>query len=252
MVTGYMKHLLGYVIWNKVKMLEWIADGILESFTPNQVDLLFVLDNPIDGTDKKLLELVNGKLKDFNFHIKIFNEETFKFPCQNWMMNYALLNKYKSLIAPQDDQKITDKSLIRNIDNLLSQYGENIGVIGLRDGFHFGYADMVSSEWSESDYSKKPRLKIGEYNAKPLLNDGGLIYPYHTILKVGYHDVENYKRFYIEDDYCASAYYNHGLTNIVMGNSLIHDRTISSIASTHYNDNTSFHDLQTFKERWKQ
>lgn len=244
------KHLLGYVIWNKVKMLDWIADGILESFTSDQVDIIFVLDNPIDGTDEKLLEIINNKLKFYSCLIHIFKEETYKFPCQNWMMKYCIDNNYKSLIAPQDDQKIIDKNLISNIDNLYQAYKEKLGVIGLRDGFFFGYREMISSEWSESDYSKAPRLQNGQFIERPLLNDGGLIYFNHVIKKVGFNDVENFKRFYIEDDYCARAYYTHGLTNIVLGNNLIHDRSISSIASTHYNDNTSFHDLQIFNDRW--
>ncbi len=246
-----MKHLLGYVIWNKVKMLDWIADGILESFTPDQVDLLFVLDNPIDGTELKIFEIIQGKLKNYHCTVNVFREETYKFPCQNWMMQYTIDNNYKSLIAPQDDQKIIDPKLIENIDKVFESYGEQLGVIGLRDGFYYGYQDMISSEWSESTLSTIPRLKNGEYCTSPLLNDGGLVYPNHTIKKIGLNDVENYERFYIEDDYCARAHYTFGLFNVVMGNSLIHDRAVSSIASKHYDSDHQIRDLKTFTDRWK-
>jgi hypothetical protein len=247
---GDMKHLLGYVIWNKERMLDWLADGILESFTPDQVDILFVLDGPYDGTDVKLPEVIARKLSKYNCTIQVFKEETWKFPCQNWMMQYCIDNNYKSLIAPQDDQKFTDPKLIENIDNLFSKYGENLGVIGLRDGFFFGYQNMISSDWSESVLSKAPRLKAGEYVERPLMNDGPIIYFNHVIKKIGFNDVENYSVFYIEDDYCARAHYTNGLTNILLGNSLIHFKN-TAIASDLYYKNYEVHDLQTFRDRWK-
>ena len=166
------------------------------------------------------------------------------------MMRYCRENNYKSLIAPQDDQKIVDKSLIYNIENLYFVYRETLGMVGLRDGFEFGYQGMISSEWSESNFAKR-RLSCGEFEMRPLLNDGPLIYFNHVIKKIGYHDVENYKKFYIEDDYTARAHYTYGLVNIVMGNNLVHDRTMSSVASKHYDDNAGEEDLKTFNARWR-
>jgi hypothetical protein len=244
-----MKHLLGYVIWNKVSMLDWLADGIIESFTPDQVDVLFVLDGPYDGTDEKLPEVISRKLKDYKCTVKVFKKEKFKFPCQNWMMKYCIDSNYKSLIAPQDDQKFTDPKLIETIDGIFEKYGENLGVIGLRDGFYFGYQDMISSDWSESVLSKVPRLKAGEYVERPLMNDGPIIYFNHVIKKIGYNDVENFQVFYIEDDYCARAHYTNGLTNILLGNSLIHFKN-TAIASELYGKNYEVKDLQTFRDRW--
>jgi hypothetical protein len=250
MVGGNMKHLLGYVIWNKERMLDWYADGIIESFSPEQVDVLFVLDGPYDGTDEKLPEVIERRLKDFKCTIKIFKEEKFKMPCQNWMMQYCIDNNYKSLIAPQDDQKFTDPNLIKNIENLYEKYGEKLGVIGLRDGFYFGYQNMISSDWSESVLSNQPRLKAGEYVERPLSNDGPIIYFNHVIKKIGFNDVENYKIFYIEDDYCARAHYENGLTNILLGNSLIHLKN-TAIASELYGRHYEINDLKYFRERWK-
>jgi len=244
-----MKHLLGYVIWNKVNMLDWIADGIVESFKPSDVDLLFVLDNPKDGTEKKLNELIATKLNNFKIALHVFETETYKFPCQNLMMKYCIDHCYKSLIAPQDDQKITDSNLIENIDNLFDIYQYNLGIIGLRDGFEFGYKNMVSSEWSESTYSTLPRLKQGEFIERPLLNDGGLIYPNKIITEIGLNDVTTFKRFYIEDDYCMRTHLG-GFSNIVLGNSLIHKKENASLNSTHYDDDTSFHDLTAFRKKW--
>lgn len=244
-----MKHLLAYVIWNKVNMLEWLIDGIVDSFNPNDVDLLFVLDNPIDGTDTKLIELMGSKLNKFNVRLRTFNEETYKFPCQNMAMNVALAFGYKSVICPQDDQKITDKNLIANINKAFGLYGEKLGCIGFRDGFDYGYQNMISSEWSESTLSTRQRLNNGETKEVTLINDGGICYPLHLIKAIGYNDVETFKRFYIEDDY-AQRGHNAGFINIVMGNSLIHDRTLSSVASTHYEGNIGETDLKAFKAKW--
>jgi hypothetical protein len=250
MVGGNMKHLLGYVIWNKERMLDWLADGILESFTPEQVDILFVIDGAYDGTDVKIFDTIKRKLSDYKCEVKIFKEETFKFPCQNWMMQYCIDNNYKSLIAPQDDQKIIDNKLIENIDKIFEKYGENLGVIGMRDGFFFGYQNMISSEWSESVLTRSPRLKHGETVERPLMNDGGFVYPNHTIKKIGFNDVENFQVFYIEDDYCARCHYTNGMTNVLLGNNLIHFKN-TAIASDLYYKSYEVKDIQTFRDKWK-
>ncbi len=259
------KHLLGLVIWNKVNLLDWIADGIAESFKPEQVDLYFVLDHSTDGTREKLFELVKTKLKHFNTlgFFDFMMHDTYKFPCQNNAMMQAIKdgNEYQTLICPQDDQKITDPNLIANIEALLACpcHGgnpENVGIIGLRDGFtDLSYSDMVSSEWSESTLGKE-RLGNGAFVAKRLINDGGICYPISTIKKIGLNDVQSYIRFYIECDYAARCH-AAGLTNYVMGNSLIHSKILeegkhASTASDHYNDNkVGENDLKSFLTKWK-
>ncbi len=230
-------------------MIDCIVDGIIESFTPEQVDIYFVLDHPTDGTAERIYKACQISLKAFDTTTFHTQTETFKFPCQNRILNRVVDMNYKAAICPQDDQKITDKKLIGNINNVFNIYGDKLGVIGLRDGFRMNYADMVSSEWSESTMTKAPRLGNGVFAERPLLNDGGLIYFQHVINKVGLHDVNSYERFYIEDDYCARSN-NAGLKNIVMGNSLIHDRTISGVTSTNYDNDRPARDAKTFKDRW--
>lgn len=245
-----MKHLLGYVIWNKVAMIEWLLDGIKESFTPEQVDLLFVLDNPTDGSDVLLLELLERDFMGWNHRTHIMKQEQYKFTCQNFLMKQCLMGNYKSLIAPQDDQYLIDRQLIDSLDGLFFEYGERLGVVGLRDGFDFGYHNMISSLWSESTLTTVPRLKPGEYRGCSIVNDGPLIYPAHLIKRIGFNDVQSYKRFYIEDDYCMHAK-AAGFQNIVMGSNLIHDKKKASIGSTHYDDNRiGANDLKTFRAKW--
>ncbi len=260
-----MKHLLGYVIWNKVNLLPWIIDGIVQSFTPEQIDIMFVLDDPKDGSDQALLNLIHSRLKPLGFTvigIQVFDKPTYKFPCQNWMMDYAANkanfitgDRYKTLICPQDDQKIIDPDLIQNIDHLIDvEHIENVGVIGLRDGFStLDYTDMVSTHWSESNLSNIPRLDNGEYVNKRLINDGGIVYPITTIKKIGFNDVEHYKRFYIEVDYAARAHGLFGLKNYVLGNKLIHRNASAeaTFASDHYNSNFGEIDLKTYKSKWR-
>jgi hypothetical protein len=244
-----MKDIVAYVIWNKVKMLDWIADGILESFSPERVDILFVLDNPTDGTEVKLEAIIKEKLSNFKTAVKIFDTETYKFPCQNFAMDTALIMGYRSVICPQDDQKITDPDLLKNIDKLFGEYEEKLGVVGLRDGFDFGYGNMVSSAWSESVLSKVLRLVPGEYREVQLINDGPIIYPTKVINKIGYNDVTTFRRFYIEDDYALRANQN-GFKNIVLGKNLIHKKENASKSSTHYDNNDGALDMAAFKNKW--
>ncbi len=244
-----MKHLLGYVIWNKASMIKWLLEGISDSFDPVKVDLAFVFDDPTDGSFSVFSENID-LVKDFKVvYTNITRNPYYKFPCQNMLMDFAQqeYRKYISLICPQDDQRITDPDFVYNLEYLLRSE-KNVGIIGCRDGFDFGYGNMVSSEWSESEYDQ-PRIKRGDYRRVSLINDGPIIYPLSTINKVGKHDVETYHRFYIEDDYgmlCNAE----GLTNYVMGNSLIHDRQKSSLASDHYSSNFGEQDLIKFREKW--
>lgn len=247
-----MKGLLAYIIWNKVNMLEWLTDGIVENFDPEKTDLLFILDNPIDGTDIKLKEILDTKLSKFKHIGHSYFEDTYKFPCQNMALKVCKDRNYDYVICPQDDQKITDKNLVENIENTIKLYGENLGVIGLRDGFDFGYGNMYSSEWSESVLSQEKRLSNGEVHSCLLLNDGGLVYTRKLIETIGFHDVDSYKRFFIEDDYCAKAHYDFGLTNILLGNDLIHRKENVSINTDHYDRSMNYEvgDMEAFKNKW--
>jgi len=170
-------------------------------------------------------------------------------------MKYALDNGYRTLIAPQDDQKVTDPNLVANIERLLNYAGDdNIGCIGLRDGFNdLSYKEMASSEWSESTFPGQVRLPNGAFMPRRLINDGGIVYPTTTIKKAGYNDVERYKRFYIECDYAARCH-AAGLRNYVMGNSLIHRNAHAeaTFGSTHYLDpKIGENDLKTYQRKWK-
>lgn len=246
-----MKHLIGYVIWNKYENLDWIFEGINQSFHPADVDLVFLLDNPQDAPVYSYRYRINSlNKKGFSvLSVCYTTVDTYKFPCQNRLMQKALGKGYRSIICPQDDQQIMDPYFISNLNNILDLYGEAIGVIGCRDGFDFGYGNMVSSQWSESEYDQ-PRLKNGDMAPVKIINDGPIVYPVSTIEKVGLNETELYHRFYIEDDYsmkCNEA----GLQNLVMGNSLVHDRSKNSTASDHYSNNYGELDLIKFREKWK-
>lgn len=247
-----MKILLAFTIWNKVNMLDWIADGIIDSFDPNEVDLLFLFDDPKDGSERKIYDIYYKKLKRFRMGTEVFPEGGRKFLCHNFAIDEAVKLNYDFLIASQDDQKYQDKELINNIKKIDAQYGDKLGYIGLRDGYDWGYGNMVSSQWSESVHATC-RLKPGEWAEVQLVNDGGMVYTNRLMKLLGHHDTENFFHYYCETDYAMQAH-KRGLQNIVMGNNLIHKKPENGASfATTYEDTgsqISAKDLQAFKNKW--
>lgn len=244
-----MKSLIAYVIWNKHDMISWLCSGILKSFKPNEVDIYFLLDNPIDGTDQLFEDgTVHSILKGFNvkwtYHYA--NPETqFKFHLQNIALQYGLDNGYEWVICPQDDQKIEDPFLLSNLKIL-----DNNGLVGGRDGFDaLDYKDGCGSLFSHPVGPGYTWLLNGDFRHMKYLNDGPLCYHHTTIKRIGLHD-EKFKVFMSELDYCRRCT-EMGLRNHVLGMSVVHEKFGTFRSNLYYErHNYSKLDADYFKSKW--
>ena len=243
------KSLVCYVIWNKHDMMLWICSGIKKSFTPDQVDLYFLLDNPIDGTDILFEDgTIQELLPDFNIKWTYHYAnplEQFKFHLQNIGMKYGLENGYEWVICPQDDQKIEDPFLLQNLKRFIRE-----GLVGGRDGFDkLNYKDGSGSLFSHPIGEGYTWLKNGDFKSVTYLNDGPLCYHKSTIEKVGYHDL-GFKVFLSELDYCRRCE-ALGLKNHVLGMSIVHEK-FGTLRSNVYlqKHNYSEQDSNYFRSKW--
>lgn len=241
-----MKILLAYVIWNKVNMIHWLCTGIVKSFDPKQVDVYFLLDDPIDGTDEVCEKQVQGFLPGFNYKLDVFYKKGFKTEYHNVAIKYALDKGYDWVIFPQDDQKIQDPFLVKNLLSLPS----NCGVVGGRDGFNdLTFTNAYGSLWSVPTAAGYQWLKPGEWKYVRYINDGPIIYNRRVMQEVGYQDL-GFKVFALELDMCRRAE-GHGMKNIVLGTSIAHEK-LMCIASNLYYERYNYGtlDWQYFREKY--
>jgi len=248
-----MKTLIAYVVWNKDKMIDWIGWGLRRNFKPEDVDILFLLDNPIDGTDDTIENYLIPLMKEYNVKMEIYNKTPqFKMELQNIALKYGIDNGYDIVICPQDDQKIQDPFLLKNIKNLMDIYGDRLGFIGGRDGHNdMSYSDISGSLFSHPGSHANFRwLLPGEFVEKKLLNDGPLIYNRHLIETVGYHDTENFKVFCSEYDYSMRSH-NAGLVNINLGMEIVHEKFNCLRSNVYYSKHGySQHDHDNLQKKW--
>lgn len=231
-------------------MLTWLCSGIRKSFKPDQVDLYFLLDNPIDGTDMMFDDgsIQTHHLQGFNVKYSIHYahpQEQFKFHLQNIGMKYGYDNGYEWIICPQDDQKIEDPLLLQNLKIL-----DNNGLVGGRDGFDkLDYTNGCGSLFSHPVGEGYTWLLNGQFRNVRYLNDGPLCYHRSTIEKVGYHDI-GYKVFMSELDYCLKCE-AAGLRNHVLGMSIVHEKFFTFRSNVYQQKhNISEHDSNYFNSKW--
>jgi hypothetical protein len=176
--------------------------------------------------ESEVILVYDGHLPDFypedpSIHILTHYEERFEHNCNNTMIDYFMNKTDKdALIVLHEDMLIHTSSLLSDLDNLLTNE-TNIGFIGGRDGFNWGYTDMWSSPFSKSKY--KYLLDIGQYQKVKLVNFGPVVYTRKTVEKIGKLDAESYVYAYADQDYALKAA-SHGLNNYVIGMDVIHEK----------------------------
>jgi hypothetical protein len=247
-----MKILVAYVVWNKHDMINWLCSGILKSFPNRNVDVYFLLDNPIDGTDQLFEDGTVGRILS-GYNVKwtchYGNPLTqFKFHLQNIALDYGVKNGYEWIICPQDDQKIEDPFLLENLVEF--NHRNDIGLIGGRDGFNqLDYKNGFGSLFSIPLADGFKWLKNGESKPVRYLNDGPLIYKRSVIESIGFHD-EGFKVFLSELDYCRRCSLA-GLQNIVLGMSVVHEKFGTFRSNVYYERHGySSQDAELFKQKW--
>ncbi len=246
-----MKILIAYVVWNKREAVQWLLNGIQKSFKSEQADVLFLLDNPIDGTDELFY---SGKLDYYGFNVKfeVYFEnplKQFKLMLQNKALKYAKENGYDLVICPQDDQKLEDPYLYGSISDAISRY-KNVGIIGGRDGFEtLDFKDAVGSYFSIPTGDGYMYIVPGLTSLVRYLNDGPLIYTRAALDKDIYHD-ERYHAFYSELDYCRQCE-AAGLSVVHLSMSVVHEK-IGALQTNLYYQRYNYGELDSklFHSKW--
>jgi hypothetical protein len=244
-----MKHLLAWPIWYHPDVVPLIVDAIAAHEDPNCVELLFYFD----GNDPESITALNEhahKLSAFKLYTDGSPEEINEMGCHRAITDWFYNNTdFRAVLIHQDDTRPNGPHLARDLNNVLDVYGDKIGYIGCRDGYDLRYNNFISSPWSTSD-NARAKLAVGEHQIRLMMNPGPLVYTRRTLEKVGTIDAA-YHAWYAWDDYalkCVQA----GLTNVILGTDLIHQKYGRGKDSVIYQDKGGHvaKDLALLNARW--
>jgi len=233
------KFLLGYSI---VHASSLDLDRILKSVWSHlDTDIILVFD----GREQP------NYLECENLHVLKHDREMFEHHCNNTMINYFMNETDKdALIVLHEDMLINGFSLFSDLDKLLSTES-NIGFIGGRDGFEWGYDQMYSSPFSKSIYHHL--LDIGQYQKVPIVNFGPVVYTRELVTKIGKMDAESYTYAYADQDYSFRAS-SVELDNYVIGMDIVHEKFGNIAQGTPWyskeGEKIIARDLANLRKRW--
>lgn len=226
-----MTFTIGYPIHNKSHMMNEIMNGLIENIKI-PIDYIFIFDGCTDNSEELFDKLSKELIGDIK---KIRTDNLFQLKTCN-----ILMKEFKTdfLIMFQDDMVLEDFNFLDNIIKIHDKYGDDLGIIGCRDGFEKEYTEMFSSKFSGNisyfnDRSDRQELKYktknkilssGEFFEKSVINMGPLIVSRKLVDTVGYFDEIYDIGVYEEMEYSLICKYKYNLKNVILGIDLIHSK----------------------------
>ena len=209
-----MKFTIAYSIYNKSHMIDEIINGLSQHINED-VDYIFIFDGCTDNTYEvfeSMKHLLKGNIQIY------FTDNIFQLRSNNLMME-----KFNTefLIIFQDDMVLQDNNLLKNIRKIYEIYGEQLGIIGCRDGYERGYTEMVGSPHSESN---REILPIGDFKERSMINIGPIVMRRSLIEKNGKFDEIYEIGGYEETEFALKCKYHFNLINIVLSIDIIHSK----------------------------
>lgn len=246
-----MKHAIGYPIWFKPDMVDWIIDGIVKNIDPARAVINFYFD----GNDPESLESFEKHkhlLEGFDYVQTGDAREIFENGCHNVFLKWFMDQTDADILTiPQDDNKFVGPTILDDLETVAAKFGDKLGYVGMRDGYGIRYSNFTSSPWSGSDKTAGGgRIPVGEFRECMLMNPGPLCYPRHLVNAIGAIDT-HYDGWYWWDDYAFKSW-DAGFTNILLSTDLLHEKHGKLKRSEIYQDLDGWvaKDLAKLNARW--
>jgi len=207
-----------YTVFNKAHLLPNIAVGILESFQ-REDEVIFLLDQCTDNSSEVLhaLDKELSLSKIFDFKIINSSKELFEISANNFLLKEA---KNETIILFQDDMVCHDKEIKEKILKIQLLYGDDLGLLGGRDGFELNSIEFPEkpikkiSSWVHKE-SDTILLQENEFAERTFLNRGPLVFTKSLIEIVGYLNEDLDRQWGDDLDYCARSRFLHNKKNVV-------------------------------------
>ncbi len=240
--------MIGYGVFQKPDMLRWYMEGIKENFPPDTVVRFYHEAAPVNGLEIFHTRVAADEiLPGWDFAQDGGEQHILEHGVHRLLIQQFMAGECDVLIIPQDDNRF-ERPLIPDLEKLWAKYGTNLGWISGRDGYDFGYQNMVCSPFSDSN-STKQALPIGEYRERPMMNTGPVVYFRHVIEKVGLPDPD--MAWYWWDEFSLRCHHA-GLTNILLSMSCLHEKFGRCGSNPGlFNDQLVSDCLKKLNDRWR-
>ena len=168
-----MKTFVGYSIWNKVDMLSWLLEGIVNNFNPEETEVGFCFegcrDDSVIAFDAMRRYWLDSR--GYRVHRIISEKEVGQVGGHNLLLKQFMDTECAILLAPQDDQRVKNP-ISQDLEILMSKYGSKLGVVGGRYGFN-GKSNHMQATCPWSPVSGAAEIiNTGHYVERLYLNDG--------------------------------------------------------------------------------
>lgn len=240
-----MKAMIGYGVFQKPDMLEWYLTGIAENFpVETQVEFYFEAAKDLDH-----LQFEGAAIRHLApryWRYSWGEDHILEHGVHRLLIERFMATDCDVLIIPQDDNRF-QRPLLPDLERLWEQYGTQLGWISGRDGYGFGYSNMVCSPFSDSN-STKTKLPIGDHREVTLMNTGPVVYFRHVIERVGMPDPD--MAWYWWDDFSLKCH-TAGLKNILLSMDCLHEK-FGRVGNNPglFNDQLVADCLKKLNERW--
>lgn len=244
-----MKTMVGFSFWNKVDMLSWLLEGVVNNFDPRSTEVVMALDVCTDGSVEAFHAMTEFWLtkRGFKWGVEIADQSgppIREVGCHLALQKRFLQSDADLLLVAQDDQHF-NQTMTELLGWISGKYGDRLGVFTGRDGYDWGYGRFAGSLWSES--ALQERLGHGEWRERTYMNSGPIVYSRKVVEQVGFVDTE-FQAFYVWDDYGARAH-KAGFVNGVMGMDITHAKFGRISNTTWYTPEISHHDITRVKTK---
>lgn len=238
-----MKIFCHYTVWDKETHVPWLMEGIRDCL-PKGTHVDFVFDNCTDKShlvfDEFRVNILTG------YTVRSYDsKKKYRWPNTNDAIDRFMNSDCDVFLSPQDDQKIQDKHIFKNIETILKE--DNLGLVGMRDGVIDG-VNFFSSSFSRG-YHYTTWLKSGDYREVDYINDGPILLTKRTVREVGKFDTE-YIAHFADNDY-SHRIKAAGLRVFVMGCEIVHEKWGRLTASEVWSADVSTHDNNLYNSKWR-
>lgn len=241
-----MKALIGVGIFEKQDMIAWHLSGISDNYD-REVEVCFYFEACKDDSEAEFDRLAPEILRGFKYSKASSKEHILEDGVHRFFIDMMMSGGHDVLLIPQDDNRMQG-NVLPDLEKLWDIYSTNLGWISGRDGYDFGYANMFSSPFSDSNMPKTA-IPVGEYREVKIMNTGPVVYFRHVVEKVGLPDPE--LPWYFPDDYSLRCHHA-GLKNILLSMDCLHMK-FGKVGFNHqlYSAENVAKSLKRLNDKWR-
>jgi hypothetical protein len=243
-----LKAFVGVSVFGKEEMLHWMLTGIQSSFPPGTV-VHFYFEACKDKSEENFLKHVDSVLgSEYPWSYSGSPDHILEHGAHRLLISKFMETDCDYIVIPHDDNRFLSNQIPKQIETVIETYTESLGWISCRDGYDFGYRDMISSQFSSSDKARA-KLDHGQWAERTMMNTGPVIYTRKLINKVGLPDPD--MAWYWWDEYALRCHHA-GLKNILLGMDCAHYK-FGQIQNNHalFDGALVAKDLAHLRDKWR-